>query len=142
MSNKYSHLKIQILQKEYQYTLLEKSSDVSKVISHFHSVKDPIAFFISKDEKSLIAPVSLCSDLDVEKSEAGWSCFKIVGSMPFGTVQGLIATISNALIKEQIGVCVVSTFSSDWFFIRSKYIDKSIDLLIMEGWTVEKESIN
>ncbi len=142
MNNKYSHLKIQILETEYQYSLIKINTNLNDILIQNNETKKPVAVFISLEEKSIIAPIDFNLGTTIEKSEAGWTCFKIVGSMPFGTVQGLIANISNTLINEQIGVCVVSTFKSDWFFIRSKYLSFSIKLLEKEGWRVEKESIN
>jgi hypothetical protein len=140
MDAKYAHLKIKILKEDYQYSLLKSNEDLLQVNSFFKSIKEPVAIFLSDEELSLMAPTHLSQNLNTEKAEPGWLCFRIVGPMPFGTVQGLISNISNVLFREQIGVCIVSTFKSDWFFIRSKYQEKAVVLLTNEGWRVEKES--
>ncbi len=142
MIEKYKHLKIRILKEAYQYVLLKQDSSLGDLSLLFVNSKNPVALFISDEEKSFIAPTDLNPHVNIDKIEQGWLCFKIVGSMPFGTVQGLIANISNTLMKDNIGVCIVSTFKSDWFFIKSKYMDKSINLLTEEGWIVEQESIS
>ena len=140
LDKKYSHLKIKILKDDYQYSLLKSQEDLVQVNSFFKSINEPVALFMSDEEISLMAPTKLSQKLNTEKVEAGWLCFRIVGSMPFGTVQGLIAKISNTLFQEQIGICVVSTFKSDWFFIRTKYQEKAIELLSQAGWSIEKET--
>lgn len=139
MSAKYSHLKIKILNQDYQYSLLDSQTDITAVAQQFQPSQEPVALFISSEEISVMAPTHQSQKLSPEKIETGWSCFRIVGSMPFGTVQGLIATISTTLMTEQIGVCVVSTFKSDWFFIKTKYQNKAISLLENAGWLIEKE---
>ncbi len=142
MIEKYKHLKIRILKEAYQYVLLKQHSTLEDLNILFLNSKKPVALFISDEEKSFIAPSDLDLHVEIDKIETGWICFKIIGSMPFGTVQGLIAHLSSILMKDNIGVCIVSTFKSDWFFIKSKYMDKSINLLNEEGWIVEQESIS
>lgn len=139
MKERYSHLKIKVLKNDFQYSLLDSDTDVSLVFQKLQSNKEPCSLFISEDEISLIAPACKSLHFNAQKTEAGWSCFCIIGPMPFGSVQGLIATISAALLNENIGVCVVSSFKSDWFFIRNKYQEKAISLLTKEGWYVERE---
>ena len=70
------------------------------------------------------------------KEQNGWIGFKIIGEMPFGTVQGLISTISSCLMREEIGVCVVSTFQTDLFLVKKDRADKAIELLKNDGWGI------
>jgi len=137
MTSKYAHLKFKTLPQDYQYVLLDISCDKNQVINELSSTKLPTAFFLSSDECSLIAPTQLDLKVPHLKAETGWTCFHIVGDMPFGTVQGLIAKVSSKLIEAHIGVCVISTFKSDWFFIRTKYKEQAITILNEDGWQVE-----
>jgi len=139
MSAKYAHLKLKLLKQDYQYSLFDNNVDKVSIFTKVQSSKLPVAVFISEGEFSLMAPTEWALNVNVEKVEAGWSCFHIVGDMPFGTVQGLIANISAALFKDKIGVCIVSTFKSDWFFIRKVYLEQSINILTKGGWHVEKD---
>lgn len=139
MKEKYKHLKLKILNQEYQYVLLKQDTDKGSVMPLVESVKKPVGIFFSENELSLIAPTNIKFDGLSEKAEPGWSCIQVVGDMPFGTVQGLIASISSSLFAEGVGICVISTFKSDWFFIRSKNQDQAIQLLTKDGWDVEKE---
>lgn len=137
-NSKYDHLRLKVLDIEYQYSLIRDLSCFSEISSSILTFsKYPIGIFISETEFSVVTP----SDVDLSKfsikSEANWTCFHIVGDMPFGSVQGLISQISSTLYEKQIGICVVSTFKSDWFLIRSKYKDLGINLLKESGWKVE-----
>tara|TARA_B100001248_G_scaffold262454_1_gene258537 strand:+ start:6219 stop:6617 length:399 start_codon:yes stop_codon:yes gene_type:complete len=129
--NKYEHLRLSILPMTFKYILLENSEDLVKCLSNNEA--RPIALFQSEEESSAIIPDNV--NVPCQKEELGWSCITIVGEMPFGTVQGLIATITNALFEEGLGVCVVSTYLSDWFFVRTKNLEAVKDCLEKNNWS-------
>ena len=135
LSEKYSHLKLQRLDNEFKYVLFENSDQFVNAITAL-SFKDVDFFSFSfKGEKSLICSTNE-SNFSFLKELDGWLGLKIVGEMPFGTVQGLISTISATLAKEEIGVCVVSTFKTDLFLVKKEKADRAIDLLAKDGWGI------
>lgn len=131
----YSHLELFIEKSEYKYVML---ATVSDYIAAFAKIANsdkgfPYAFFCTPGEYSYIVPMSV--DLGVpENSVDGWSCFRIVGDMPFGSVKGLISRISTVLVSGDIGTCVVSSFKTDLFFVRTYNLNHAKDLLINDGW--------
>lgn len=128
---KYDHLKLQVLDGRYKYLLFDRSADIKDFFEI--SPHALIALFRSADELSAIVPVEI--ELPgATKVEPDWICMKIVGEMPFGTVQGLIAEISGALAENKMGICVVSTFLTDWFFVKSKNIELTVSALKKIGW--------
>ena len=132
---RFDHLKLKILEGSYKYVLLESSADLLEKFGH--STNKPIAILKSPEELSAIIP----SEMEIHgitKVEHDWVCMKIVGEMPFGTVQGLIAEVSGLLAANKMGVCVVSTFLTDWFFLRSKNLDSAVTVLANAGWQFEK----
>lgn len=139
MSQKFSHLKLKILKEEFEYTLFDTNFDMHVIADIATKCVSPIAIFKSENELSVIAKVGTFSEVQTVKSENGWLCIKIVGSMPFGSVQGLISNISNILIQNEIGICVVSTYMTDWFLIREKYKVKAISALTESGWLFDSE---
>ncbi|MFN3454211.1 MAG: ACT domain-containing protein [Pseudobdellovibrio sp.] len=137
MNNKYNHLKFNIIPKAYKYVLIDEDESNLKKESIIHNIlqeNEPSAIFIDKNEFSIIVNCDFNIKASILKVESDWCCFKIIGDMPFGTVQGLISKVSVALMKKNIGVCVVSTFKTDFFFIRKKYECEMISLLKEEGW--------
>lgn len=139
MNNKFNHLILKVLKQEYQYSLFKSNTDAKSIFELLKTIKEPLGVFLSENEFSMIAPVNKNLEMFSDKIEAGWNCLQIIGEMPFGTVQGLIASISNVLYSGGLGVCIVSTFSTDWFFIRMKEQQLAIELLQKDGWLIEKE---
>ncbi len=134
MNDKYKHLRLKKHKSEFKYVLLRERSDLNGLMNG--SDEFPIAIFISAGEVSAIVPDNLtCA---AEKTESGWTCLQIVGEMPFGSVQGLISEISGGLAQSGLGVCVVSTYLTDWFFIRSKNLRAAVVALESIGWVVDQ----
>ena len=131
---KFKHLKLRVLPKEYKYVLFESDYDFLDAVAVMINLpKDELCFsFRCDDEFSMIVP-NTCK-VRSHKEEKEWKAMRIVGEMPFGTVQGLIASLSSTLQKGQIGTCAVSTYLTDVFFIRSKNLDAALTVLKNEGW--------
>lgn len=69
-------------------------------------------------ELSLVCPTELLPR-DIEVHEDGWSCFRVVGQMEFSMV-GILAKISGCLAKNEISIFAVSTFDTDYIFIKKE----------------------
>jgi len=91
--------------------------------------------FLSKtgEEISLVCESSLVPENAIA-IEAGWNAFKIAGVLEFGCV-GVIAKIADILSKAGISIFVVSTYNTDYVFIKSYDYGKGIDLLVKHGYT-------
>lgn len=133
ISKKYSHLKLTVLKDDYVYVLFESSNQLNEALVSLNEKNADYFCFSFKGEKSLI-----CCEKDKTfqylKSQDGWAGIKIEGEMPFGTVQGLISTISSPLAKEGLGACVVSTYLTDLFLVKKINLEKVRAILTEEGW--------
>ncbi len=67
-------------------------------------------------ELSLVCPID-CLPEDTEKHEDGWVGFRVVGKMDFSLV-GILAKISGSLSEKKISIFAVSTFDTDYIFIK------------------------
>ncbi|MEZ4816117.1 MAG: ACT domain-containing protein [Bdellovibrionota bacterium] len=136
LEDKYSHLKLSVIHGDYKYVLFKDLNDyiqASRTI--IEQIKDqPYSIFCTTKEYSAIIPGELELNSLVVSEVNNWSCFQIVGEMPFGTVSGLIATITSALKESKIGVCVVSTYKTDLFFIKTQNLSLAISTLKDTGW--------
>lgn len=128
--SKYDHLKLKIVDSEFKYVLLKNKEDLTDLVVKSSDL--PIALFSGDGEVSAIVPSNI--ECDSVKAETEWICLRIIGEMPFGTVQGLIAEISGILANHGMGICVVSTFLTDWFFVKAKNKDRAISDLKTAGW--------
>lgn len=67
--------------------------------------------------------------------EPGWRGVMIVGVIDFGVV-GVVARISAALAKRDIPLFVVSTFNTDYIFVKSGAYPAALEALEKEGYTL------
>ena len=136
IEKKYSHLRLRLLNEEYKYVLFDNQSDFLEAIKSIsQKVTDlPYSIFFTKDEMSAIVPLFVEINSVKEKDVKDWVCFHIVGEMPFGTVQGLISKISSTMNAAKAGICVVSSYKTDLFFIKRKYLKIAKKALESEGW--------
>jgi uncharacterized protein len=74
------------------------------------------------DELSILAPAPHVP-LDVESSR-GWRGFVVAGQLPFGTV-GVMAELSGALAEAGVSLLAVSTFLTDYIFVRDADVDRA-----------------
>ncbi len=97
----------------------------------------PFVFTGSTDEeKSLVCPTELVPQNTVERDD-GWKALRIIGMLDFSLV-GILARISNILAENSIGIFAVSTFNTDYIFVKKKDFDKSIKALEDAGFIIGK----
>ena len=70
------------------------------------------------------------------KSEGGWSCLRVAGTMDFSLV-GVVASITRPIADAEIGVFVVSTYDTDYVLIKTTDLPSALEALVSAGHTVE-----
>lgn len=60
--------------------------------------------------------------------EDGWKGFRIAGQMDFSLI-GILAQITDILARHEIGVFVVSTFDTDYVFVKEENYERALDTL-------------
>lgn len=88
--------------------------------------KDFYSITRTADEMSIISLESSVP-ADVEK-EGGWKALKIEGVLEFSLI-GIISSITDLLAEEGISVFVMSTYNTDYIFIKEKDLEKAINVL-------------
>ena len=81
----------------------------------------------SEDEVSVIC--SSAVELDSLSADPGWSCIKVIGPLDL-TLTGVLADILNVLAKVEISIIAISTFDTDYIFVKSTKIHAAIDALL------------
>lgn len=94
--------------------------------------------FIGKTDRE----VSLvCQTRDVPEQtqarEDGWRGFRIAGILEFSLV-GILSKISGILAAEQIGIFAVSTYNTDYIFLKSSHLEQAADALRRAGYSVRE----
>ena len=80
----------------------------------------------TEEEMSIIVKESSAPQ-DVEK-EVGWRAFKIEGILDFSQT-GILSSLSGLLAAEGLPVFVVSTYNTDYLFIKEKDLEKARKVL-------------
>ena len=76
----------------------------------------------TSDELSIVCRQTQVPD-DV-KCERDWRCLRVVGTIPFSMV-GVLASLLNPLAEADISVFTISTFDTDYVFVKERDVKKA-----------------
>ena len=82
----------------------------------------------TKDERSIVTNCN--TSFENLKSDKDWRGFKVEGILDFSSV-GIINDITRPLKENGIGVFIISTFNTDYIFIKKESFQKAIEILNM-----------
>ena len=68
----------------------------------------------------------------------GWKALRIIGILDFSLI-GILARISSVLAENRIGIFAVSTFNTDYIFVKKNDFDKSIKALEDAGFSIGRD---
>lgn len=93
--------------------------------------------FIGKtaDELSLVCYTSSVPNNATER-EDGWRGFYIEGVIDFA-LTGILSGIITPLAKEGIGIFAVSTYNTDYIFVKEKVFETALGLLRDIGFNID-----
>ena len=79
----------------------------------------------TKDEISVVT--NCPTDFEFFKSDKNWKGFKVDGILDFSLV-GIIHDLTKPLKDNGIAVFVLSTFNTDYLFVKEENFSKTIDI--------------
>jgi len=86
--------------------------------------------------------ISIISDCKTKfpdiKSSEGWKCFRVEGILDFSLV-GIINAITAPLKDNKITVNVLSTFNTDYIFVKNESFRTAIEVFRLSGSINVKE---
>ncbi|MDX1919854.1 MAG: ACT domain-containing protein [Candidatus Caenarcaniphilales bacterium] len=115
------NLKLKELPNKYAYCKLSKTNlELTKFLFEYR--EDFLSITQTSDEISLVCELTTLEDLEqhcpeIIKVEAPFKCFRIVGNLDFGLI-GIVADIALVLAEQKISLCTISTFDTDYFFVK------------------------
>ncbi len=86
-------------------------------------------------EISLVCPSENAPETVLER-EDGWRAFRIKGILDFSLV-GVLSKISSVLAERGIGILAVSTFNTDYIFVKADDFEASLDALAEAGYEIK-----
>ena len=92
--------------------------------------------FIGKtdEEKSLVC---ITSDVppNVTHRDDGWKGFRIQGILDFSLI-GILSKIAAILAENSISIFAISTYNTDYVFIKEENYQKALDILKHSGYEI------
>lgn len=114
---------------EYDFSVC-KVADLSKV-----DVADEFVFVGKTDEEISLVCLTYSVPENVTEKSDGWKGFRVCGVLDFSLV-GILSGISGVLADAGIGIFSVSTYNTDYIFVKQENFKKSLDLLAKAGYRI------
>lgn len=120
--------------------VLPYSFTVCKVSTNNHIDLNTEFCFVGKtdDEISLVCKTE-DAPTDTTERDDGWKGFRIEGVLDFSLI-GILSKISSILAENKIGIFAVSTFNTDYIFVKSENFDRALSALKKNGYFVKDTS--
>ena len=107
-----------------------KVVDFSKV-----NLESPFCFVEKTDEEcSLVCMTGDVPD-NCTRREDGWKGLRIEGELDFSLI-GILARISTLMAENGIGIFVVSTYNTDYIFVKKDDFSRALDILSANGYGI------
>ena len=96
--------------------------------SHFYSITQ------TQEEVSIV-----CHEGVIPQEilyEKGWRGLKVQGPIDFSET-GILSALAQPLARENVSIFALSTYDTDYLFVREKDLSKTIETLSQEGFLVK-----
>jgi len=123
-------VKLHTLDELYAIVRLEPDSELPDWVrgGHFWSATR------SESELSIV-----CCEEDVPtdaSAERGWCALELAGPLDF-SLTGVVAALVTPLAEAAVPIFVISTFETDYLFVRERDLERSVDALAEAGHSVD-----
>jgi hypothetical protein len=104
---------------------------IDKIPSWALSRKNFLSITYTDDELSIVCDQQLVPDsIQCEKD---WRALKIVGPLDFSLV-GILAPIATLLAQQSIPIFALSTFDTDYIFVKNPLLPQAQQALLQAGY--------
>ncbi len=123
-------MKLHTLDELYAIVRLEPDAELPDWVrgGHFWSATR------SESELSIV-----CCEEDVPtnaSAERGWCALELAGPLDF-SLTGVVAALVSPLAEAAEPIFVISTFETDYLFVRERDLERSVDALAEAGHSVD-----
>lgn len=92
--------------------------------------------FVGKtDEELSLVCETLRAPQKTEERSDGWRAFRIAGVLDF-SLTGILSGIALLLAENKIPIFAVSTYNTDYVFVKNEYFDTAMGVLIENGYNI------
>lgn len=118
--------------------VLSESFSICKVMNFSLVNVDASFCFIGKTDEECSV---VCRSVDVLSSvierNDGWRGFRIVGELDFD-LMGILSQIAAILAEEKIAIFAVSTFNTDYIFVKEEKCRQALEAFVKNGYIVQE----
>lgn len=123
-------MNLKILKEEFTVCKVENYDDVDLE-------REFVFTAYTDEEKSLVCPTGVLPQNTIQR-EDGWRGFRIEGVLDF-SLKGILYKISKILYEEEIGIFVISTYNTDYIFVKEEDLYQVTRSLEKEHYKIIKE---
>ena len=91
----------------------------------------------TRDELSIVCSSAVA--VEAQKSDAGWACLRVRGTLDF-SLTGILAGITGALADAGISQFALSTFDTDYVLIKAEKLSAAVDALRAADYPIDEIS--
>lgn len=115
---------------------LDNSFTVCKVQDYsLVSLVDEYCFIGKTDEENSLVCISEKVPENVVEREDGWRAFRIQGVLDFSLI-GILSKITSILAEHSIGVFAISTYNTDYIFVKDENFCEALKFITNEGYEI------
>jgi len=92
-------------------------------------------FFGKTDEELSLVCKTEDTPAETVARDDGWKGFRIQGTLDFSLI-GILSKLSGILADHKIGIFAVSTYNTDYIFVKEENFDRALKILAYEGYTI------
>lgn len=117
-----------------EFVHLKKPFSICRLTKIVPQKDTPDNWFLSKtdEECSLVCPTDSVPKQGVEKREDNWRGFRVQGPLDFSMI-GVLSEVAGVLARAEIGIFVISTYDTDYIFVKEENIHRAVDALCKAG---------
>ena len=116
--------------------ILNKDFTVCKVTDYsLVNFESEYCFTGKTDRENSLVCLTQDTPVNTTDREDGWRGFRIEGVLDFSLV-GILSKISAIFADAKIGIFAVSTFNTDYIFIKQPDEEKALSALAEKGYTI------
>lgn len=120
---------IQVIHADFSICKVE---DYSKV-----NIDDEYCFIAKTDEENSLVCQTEAIPENATDCDDGWKAFRIQGVLDFSLI-GILSKISGLLAENEIGIFAVSTYNTDYIFVKEENFDRTLNVLSEAGYNILK----
>lgn len=115
---------------------IEADFSVCKVVDFSEvNLNRPFCFTAKTDEEnSVVCRTEDVPDRTIERDD-GWKGFRIEGVLDFSLI-GILSKITGILADNKIGIFAISTYNTDYVFVKQENYKRALEVLKDAGYEV------